>query len=137
MKLYPIFILLIIISSCKDTSAPENTLELIEIPEEFVSFYQEFHTDSIFQMQHIVFPLRQKSDSSKWQESEWVMHTGFSNTDSSLIREFDNFKGIIIESIRDRNNAFMVQRRFAPSDSSYNLIYYEIKNKLNWETNDQ
>ncbi len=65
-----------------------------------------------------------------WLKSEWKMHKAFDDQSGAYIREFDNFNGIIIETIRDKNNMFLIQRRFTPSGDSYNLIYYSLDNKL-------
>jgi len=131
MKFYlPSIFQLLILCSCNNTSAPNTTEQVIEIPEAFVSFYEKFHSDSIFQLNHIVFPLKQKSDSSLWLKSEWKLHKPFDNQNGAYLREYDNFNGIIIESIREKNNMFLIQRRFAPSGDSYNLIYYTLDNKL-------
>ncbi len=130
MKYYLLILTLIFICSCNNTSAPNTTEQVIEIPEAFVSFYEKFHSDSIYQLNHIVFPLKKKSDLSRWLKSEWKLHRPFDDQNGSYLREFDNFNGIIIETIREKNNMFLIQRRFAPSEDSYNLIYYTLDNKL-------
>jgi len=130
MKYYALLIPLIILCSCKNSPTPENSDQVINIPEDFVSFYEKFHSDSLFQIDHIVFPLSMKMDSSKWQKSEWTMHKTFDSQNGAYTREFDNFNGIIIENIREKNNAFILERRFAKFGGEYNLIYYTIINRL-------
>ena len=126
-----IFCLFVCCKAEKSDMSPET--EIVEIPQNFISFYEEFHADSSFQMNHITFPLSQKDSLSKWQKEEWILHKGFDNHNGSYSREFDNFEGIIIETIRESNNAFVIQRRFAPMGDSYSLIYYTIENQLeNW-----
>jgi len=123
-------LVLLFICSCNEKSPTTDSNEVVEIPESFVDFYERFHADSLFQMNHIVFPLAQKSDSTKWLEDNWSLHKAFNSQDGNYSRSFDNFNGIIIETIREKNNAFIITRRFAPSADSYNLIYYQIENKL-------
>ena len=55
----PIVMLLLILTSCGD-STPENAVNAAneELPLDFVNFYEIFHTDSVFQKKHIVFPLQ-------------------------------------------------------------------------------
>ena len=124
-----LFITLLFVA-CKNDTAVESTPQIVEIPEEFVSFYEKFHTDSLFQLEHIIFPLSMKSDSTKWQKDEWTHHKAFDSQDGAYTREFDNFNGIIIETIREKNNSFKIERRFSKSSDSYNLIYYVIENQL-------
>ena len=120
----------LLLTACKNAPEPPALEEKVEIPEEFVSFYEQFHTDTMFQLEHIIFPLSQRSDSSKWMKEDWVFHKAFDSQDGAYTREFDNFNGIIIETVREQNNSFKIERRFSPSEGSFNLIYYRIENQL-------
>lgn len=132
MRLTIIILSLMFFMACKNDkkitqAAPEVSADL---PASFMDFYERFHKDSVFQMQHIVFPLSEREDKAKWTRNEWQMHKGFDNFNGGFERDFVNFNGIITETIREKNNTFIIQRRFAPSGESYNLIYYKIINHL-------
>ena len=101
---------------------------------EFKDFYERFGTDSVYQMQHVVFPLegiRAMRDSLdipdpnfKWQEDKWIVHGLFDDMNGTFIREFLSMKGIVIEKITDQSGTFTMERRFAKLASGWNLIYY-------------
>ena len=132
MKKYLFLFLISLLAACKNDKevANEPTEVFVEIPEDFLDFYEKFHSDSVFQVNHTLFPLKEKSDGSYWQKAEWRMHQAFDSQNGSYTREFDNFNGILIETILEKNGAFMIKRRFAKFGDSYNLIYYSIDNQL-------
>lgn len=128
-----IFLVALFNSSCKNNSTPDSespSENIVEIPEDFVSFYEQFHADTSFQLNHIVFPLNQKSDGSKWQKDSWQFHKPFNSQNGSYHRAFDNLNGIITETIAETNQAFVITRRFARMGSEYHLIQYSITNNL-------
>lgn len=130
MNFYRILILSIFICSCKNSPSPERTSELVEIPEDFVNFYERFHTDSLFQIEHVVFPLSQKNDSTKWTRESWQMHMPFNSQNGNFKRSLDNFQGIITETIMEKNGSFLITRRFSKMGGEYQLIYYSLENRL-------
>ncbi len=120
-----LLILITMLVACKsDGSEPDSMVT--EIPSEFVDFYRTFHADSVFQMNHIVFPLQSREDSLAWTKDEWIMHQPFNDMDGEYIRDFKNIGGIIIEHVVQKNGLVHIERRFARSRASYNLIYYKI-----------
>lgn len=114
---------------CKEQQPNESQQEtiIVQIPDDFVDFYQQFHSDSLFQMEHIVFPLAGKSDSSAWQAEDWILHQPIDNSSEEFDISLDNFESIIIETIRDRQGLFSMVRRFADIGSGWNLIYYNVQ----------
>lgn len=114
--------------SCKQ-AAPSNppVEEIVEIPEDFVPFYQAFHSDSLYQMEHILFPLKGQSDSTQWSQADWVMHHPIDNSSGEFRRSLDNFQGIIIETITHDKGLFNMVRRFAKLGDDWHLIYYNVK----------
>lgn len=121
------------IIGCKQTPKTEQ----VEIPlyetQEFQDFYQRFGKDSVFQMEHIVFPLeglKSPTDSTivdpdtfRWNADDWVLHGPYDDaTDYS--REFIAVGGIVFEKIADPTATFTMERRFAKLSSGWNLIYY-------------
>ena len=118
-------------------SPESNTTETQNLPEDFRSFYNQFHTDSIFQIQHITFPLDgvEKANDGpgdilvtiKWQQNNWELHKPFNDHNGTFDRSYTIVGPIIIEEINDRNNYFSMERRFARIDGEYHLIYYGLK----------
>jgi hypothetical protein len=121
--------LLLFIGGCRnhdDTSRTES------FPEGFEAFYTRFHTDSLFQMNHILFPLEGKNSSLEteetkfWGKGNWVLHGEFDESLTDFNRSYRIFKGIIIEIIQDKYAFSTMERRFAQIDGEWMLIYYAI-----------
>lgn len=125
--------------SCKDKVAESNPKEYLtsDVPEDFLGFYLKFHSDSSYQMEHIVFPLKQKEDGTPWNKDEWSLHKPFNDHKGQYSQSFVNMNGLIIEFIKDTQGIFSMERRFMKAGTGYNLIYYKIENILNdsedWE----
>lgn len=145
----PIWILLIFsLISCKNKSeeAPKlvednQTASFEALPEDFKAFFDKFHSDSIYQINHIVFPLQglpAEADSSLvaagsfyFPKEGWVLHKPFNNQDGAFKRTFDTLgDNIIFENITISNETFGMQRRFAKMDTAWYLIYYQQMNKI-------
>jgi len=67
----------ILLVSCRDQPTQQNGhthQEIItqDIPQAFLKFYMNFLSDTTFQKEHILFPLKQKADGTKWTREEWV-----------------------------------------------------------------
>ena len=128
----------ILFFSCKNdskTSSTPSEENAVDIPSDFLDFYTKFHSDSLFQMNHIVFPLSQKSDGSKWQRDSWKLHKAFDSQNGAFIRSFDNFNGIIFEYIVEKTGAYKIEKRYSKSGDSYNLIYYTSQIRMEgWDS---
>ncbi len=126
--------------ACKkdNKSRVTSTEELSEeIPSEFLQFYMKFHSDSLYQMSHINFPLDKKSDGSKWTEEEWTLHKPFSDANGEYRQTFRNFGGIILEFVNDNHGYYNMEKRYVQTGDGYQLIYYHIINAFersdDWE----
>ncbi len=131
-----VFVLIIIIISCK--SKLKETSESIGTPtfetEEFLQFYDKFGKDSLFQMEHTVFPLegmqRLKDTldlpdkNFRWKQENWVIHRPYNDMDGTFSREFLDLHGIVIERIADASGKYSMERRFAKLSVGWHLIYY-------------
>ena len=95
-----------------DQQANEALVE-DNLPADFVSFYEEFHRDSSFQMDRIIWPLEGVPDNAgdrltdrtfRWQRNEWrIMQP--TDVQSSFQREFLPLSNeLIIEKIT--NNTY-------------------------------
>lgn len=123
-------------SKSKDVSTSD--ISLTELPEDFVIFFKKFHSDSIFQMKHITFPLEgmtnaldSKPDSLihyKWHKDKWKLHRKFDNYDNIFTRKFYLFdENTVIEKISGVDGLFQMERRFSKLNDGWNLIYYSLK----------
>jgi hypothetical protein len=102
---------------------------------EFKEFYDRFGKDSVYQMDHIVFPLeglRRLEDSLdvvppdfRWQRENWIIHKPFDDTNESFLRSWTDIGGtIVVESIQDNSGRYTMERRFGKLSSGWHLIYY-------------
>ncbi len=124
---------------CKDehNTNTTNVAEIREFPKDFVEFLDTFSKDSIYQLNHIVFPLEgevrapgENVDSMipyKWRKYKWQLHHEFNNYDSIFTRKFIIFnENTIIEKTTAVNGLFQMERRFAKMGNDWNLIYYSV-----------
>jgi len=134
-------LLLFYLRGCNQQSSP-STLDqeqtqlsdhkgIIEIPETFPEFYETFHTDSLYQMAHIQWPLKQQTDGSPWTKDAWDLHGPFDNSSGEFTRDLDNFAGIITETIQHNQGYFNMVRRFSQLDGEWYLIYYTVESIAN------
>jgi len=128
MKTLILFLMILCISCHSEKQGKPSYDELvIEIPEDFLKFYNSFHSDSLFQMAHIIFPLEASSDSTKWLKADWRLHKPFDSQSGEFTRQFDNLGGIIVELMQDQTKTVTIERRFSKMGEEYQLIYYRIK----------
>jgi hypothetical protein len=137
LLLFAFATLAIAVSSCKQKKQEEQISE--ETPmyysEEFKAFYDQFSTDSTFQLEHIVFPLegrrRQKDsldiipDDFRWQMEDWKIHRPFDDMNGTYSREWLDVSGIVVERISDYSNTYSMERRFGKLSAGWHLIYYQ------------
>lgn len=148
IKIFALFVIMFIsFWSCKEKmeqaaneETPENIVEEKEaLPDDFMAFYDQFGADSVFQMEHIVFPLdgeKALSESgvagihlTKWQKEDWKMQRTFNDMDGTFQREFISFHGIVSEAIQDKSGEFSMLRRFSKIGDQWMLIFYQEMGK--------
>ena len=109
--------------------------------DEFETFYKRFHEDSIYQINHITFPLAglpPQADSAtivnedfRWQKDNWVMQKNFDLENEEFTKEFAEIgNSMIIEQITHKTGQFGMQRRFAKIGDEWQLIYYSALNRI-------
>lgn len=144
MSRFPQFILLAIIAlfiACNTKTDKPIAYEQRELPADFVQFYEKFHEDSLFQMEHIQWPLRgipSTADSITWTDDDyyfmpdlWTIHTNSGFNDTTYVRTYKVLNDMMImEFIQMRNAPFGMERRFVKMDSSWTMIYYVGMNRL-------
>jgi hypothetical protein len=144
---YVFMMILILGLSCKhknqtnqiDTANKEIiNAEFLKLPEDFQQFYKAFHQDSVFQMNHIDFPLQGIPDQADPDENyessyfytadQWILHKEFNPLKFEIF--YLRFGDIIIEErIIEKQHQLMVVRRFAKNAKDWRLIYYAGVNK--------
>ncbi len=113
--------------------------ETERMPADFEQFYIQFHEDSLYQINHILFPLRglpTNADSLTvsngnfhWQKEDWQIHKPFNSKKGAYSRDFLSLGDVITEEIFTKDG-FGMQRRFMKTDDEWFLIYYSSMNKM-------
>lgn len=125
-------------TACQDTQ-PSLEVEDATVDEpDFDAFYLQFHEDSLFQMEHIQFPLQGVSSrpedqgaAFRWEKEDWRMHRSFS-TSSGFRSEFITLgDDLVIENIVHKNGQYGMERRFSRlGGDQWYLIYYAALHPL-------
>ncbi len=112
----------------------DETIYETTLPEDFYIFYDQYHSDSLFQLERTVFPLKglaKSVDSTRiadevlWQKEDWVLHKPFDDHDGTFQRAFTNMTGIVSEKISAGNGLFTIEKRYAKLAGEWHLIYYQ------------
>lgn len=129
----------LLFTSCKEKEA-SNAPVGDQLPEDFQRFYERFLNDSLYQMEHINFPLEgipdnalSKSDPStsfRWQQDQWTMHRPIVSDSTGFSSQFSQLGPIIIEEILHESGQYGMLRRFANNGEEWRLIYYAGLNPL-------
>lgn len=128
--------LLFFYSQAKKQTTEQSSLTEQEeqgIPDDFLAFYNQFHEDTSFQIRHISFPLKGiraieetgGGEEYMYSKSEWIMHQPFDDMGGTFTRSFEEFSGIIVETIIANGGQFKSVRRWAKLGDEWNLIYYQ------------
>lgn len=142
MKFLPIFFaVFLVFSACKQKNAtpPVETVSTSDdqLPADFITFYEKFHLDSVYQMTHISWPLQgdksEQLDSTHyakqettWEQSKWHLHHPVDYSSGDYKRKIQMLgDGLVIEYILITAGGYGIERRFARQpDGEWNLIYY-------------
>lgn len=110
-----------------------------ELGDEFRAFYERFLRDSLYQMEHIQFPVPGLPNNAtgddpdfRWTRENWTLHrpndaeqTGFSSRFTPIGDD------LVIEQLVHPGSGMMLERRFARlDDENWYLIYYAGMNPL-------
>ncbi len=136
LKNYKLIFLFLVLCSCNQNKISDSEQvkgNELTLPNGFREFYEAFHSDSSYQMNHIIFPLkgvRTRKDSMEslsldieYIPEKWKLHKPYVN-DGSYSRTFTLFGDIVIENLIDNMGLLNIERRWAKIDTSWNLIYY-------------
>ncbi len=134
-------LLLFSLSNCKEKSMPTETTdeaaaEADTLPADFLEFYDKFHADSAYQIEHINFPLEGLPSAEGdidsivdqryfWQRDEWKKHNHFTDPSGQFEQWFEILDPRVIEHwVQVRGTKLVIRRRFANLDDGWYLIYY-------------
>lgn len=121
-----VFLFLCFTACKKEAASPEKALS-------FPEFYEKFHNDSLFQLEHIQFPLEGlSSDPSlhtpefRWLKDEWQLHQGLDTIQGAFTAQLVEIsKEFIVEKITDSYGLYGMERRFMQLENGkWLLIYY-------------
>lgn len=146
MRLFFLYLLTAIaFFACKNNRPKESeqvTQTSVQLPQDFLDFYQKFHHDSLYQMEHIIWPLQGDTDqqvdsthyqkvNTVWERDKWhIQRLDFNQDDYVFDRKMLG-DILIIERIRPRSVNYGIERRFAKqSNGEWALIYYSDLQEL-------
>lgn len=116
--------------SCTQKDSSEASTTPVGLPEGFNEFYVRFHRDTAFQMAHISWPLQgikagfEPDTTGYWTRGEWQPHTIIPSS-MEYDQQFNVLtEDLVVETIRDRESQYAMQRRFARMSGGWSLIYY-------------
>jgi hypothetical protein len=99
-----------------------------QLPESFKAFYEQFQSDSTYQVNHIIWPLRRITDDSiplpDWTAETWVLHQPFNDMGGTFERSFIVSDQLIQEVIADASGNYSMERRYHTAGDSWRMIYY-------------
>lgn len=129
----------LLFSSCKEKQSKDIPAG-DQLPKDFISFYERFLNDSLYQMEHINFPLEGIPDNAlgkaspnsnfKWQKEKWTMHRPIATDSTGFRSSFSQLGPIIIEEILHESGQYGMLRRFSNNGEEWRLIYYAGLNPL-------
>lgn len=99
-----------------------------QLPDGFRAFYERFQSDSAYQVNHIIWPLRRITDDSialaDWTIDNWTVHQPFNDMGGTFERTFIVSDQLVQEIIADASGSYSMERRFHVTDGTWRMIYY-------------
>jgi len=133
-------------SSGEVVAAEKNPIEVDgelteedEIPKDFIEFYSKFHEDSLFQIEHITFPLEGLPPNVhtttiplhtfRWVKEKWRMHNLPDEKNIDMEKKWVKLGDkVIVEMIQLNETKMAMQRRFAKTSKGWAMTYYAAPN---------
>ncbi len=137
-----LLILSLSLTNCKKAvpaeqqSEIESEIVIDTLPDDFVDFFERFHQDSAYQLEHIIFPLEglpgalEKTDTVAtqrffWQREGWAVHNPFTDPSGQFEHWYEVLDDRLIEHwVQLKGTTMVIHRRFAKLDDGWYLIYY-------------
>ena len=134
LKNWSLLSALLLLTACGFEKTGETTGNSSE--EDFMKFYAKFHEDSIFQINHVDFPLDGETaylneggaKPTFFYKDDWAMQTLLSDT-MGLNQKFIRADSIMVDVIYD-NNGVGLTRHFTARDNKWFLTYYSEYNVI-------
>jgi hypothetical protein len=130
-----IFIISTLIISCKSPSVTSNQeSESKSSIENFDEFYIKFHSDSVFQMSRIVFPLEGISvdgfEQQEWTRENWeILKTSVYDIDTAEYKwSVNKTAKEFVEKIWIEDSGFSLEYRYKIIKGKWFLVYAEDQN---------
>ena len=122
--------------SCTEQKTDMETGTSTTLPDGFIEFYTQFHNDTAFQFAHISFPIPERTESSgetgdtsvitQWTRDNWLIHRPLPE-DGNFEQSFDILTPeLLVETIRQPDQGFALQRRWALTAEGWKLVYYKV-----------
>ena len=120
--------------ACRESGTASAKTDNSGLPADFEAFYELFHGDSAFQVEHVAWPLdgnirvndEGERFDARWTQADWELHQPLDLGDTYL-RELDvSDPEMVVERIKTTNGAYLIERRFAKLGSTWMLIYYRV-----------
>ncbi len=114
--------------------------EVVELDSTFIKFYNRFHSDSLYQLAHVQFPIDKNSQGlsgDKWDKENWIIHNQFTDMGGMFKRDLTPIGSMVVEKIIDANGFFEMERRFAELSDGWKLIYYDVRNPSQQNKNEE
>lgn len=136
MILFIVTFMVVTMSSCnnQDQGHSSGFEAQTNLPDDFIEFYERFHSDTAYQIDHIAFPLQgmrafssidSSVDNSTWTMKDWIFHSAIDNLGGEYTIEYTLLTDeMITETISDTMGMNAMQRRFALTSDGWQLIYY-------------
>lgn len=127
-------ILVLFFTNCNKSKTAINIQQEKILAEDFDSFYNQFHSDSLFQMARIKFPLEGENidgfKKTKWTKENWnLLKTKIYDVDTTKFKT--NYKKTntgFIEKCYTEDSGFSSEYRFKMTGNKWYLVYAIDKN---------
>ena len=147
MRLLSIFLLSLSLFqfACKNgTNSPmQKAADMADLPKDFLSFYQQFHSDSAYQVAHIEWPLKGEKSApgdggapkkvlTTWEPEGWAILHLPDMSDAGLKRSFETISNVlIIERLQYPMVNYGLERQFYKDENNeWRMIYYAEMQEL-------
>ena len=139
-SIFQLLSLVLILAACNKKSKSDLPTNL-NLPKDFLTFYDQFHADTAYQVRHITFPLKGMpmhadsmtllEDNFYYDKALWIPHKTMTLNDTFYSRQFLKLSDeMLSERIIQKDVNYGMERRFAKLHGEWNLIYYMAMNPL-------
>lgn len=127
-------ILVLFFTNCNKSKTAINIQQEKILAENFNSFYDQFHSDSLFQMARIKFPLEGGNidgfRKAKWEKEDWnMLKIKIYDVDTTKFKiNYKKTNTSFIEKCYAEDSGFSSEYRFKMMENKWYLVYALDKN---------